>query len=212
MEKFSKSRCLVVLWFNDTHGLRSLVFAVISCSDSDLQDVDGISMFNTKGRTLTIFYLILSCLNYFSPFLYFFFHLTSQSELSLMPGIIQSPFSAIFHHSHHPFLHFLEYSNRSSALLSHSFPLCLLQFASHCDQKKHMLDHLCSTLCLAKEEHSPTSYTFPFLHSCSLYALYPVGLQSPVFDQSGASMTCSCVYCQHRPVLGQLGEQEKARQ
>lgn len=38
------------------------------------------------------------------------------------------------------------------------------------------------------------------------------GLQSPMPDQRGASMTCSCVYCQHRPVLGQLGEYEKARQ
>lgn len=56
------------------------------------------------------------------------------------------------------------------------------------------------------------STTFPSLQSCSLYALSPIGLQSPVSDQSGASVTCSCVYCQHRPVLGQLGEQEKARQ
>lgn len=58
----------------------------------------------------------------------------------------------------------------------------------------------------------PSSSTFPFLHSHSLYALSPIGLQSPVSDQSWASVTCSCVYCQHSPVLGQLGEQEKARQ
>ncbi|KAG8012119.1 hypothetical protein GBF38_004578 [Nibea albiflora] len=51
-----------------------------------------------------------------------------------------------------------------------------------------------------------------FPSSCSLYALSTTGLQSTVSDQSGASVTCSCVYCQHRPVLGQLGEQEKARQ
>lgn len=81
MEKFSKSRCLVVLWFNDTPGLRSLVFAVISCSDSDLQDVDGILMFNTKGRTLAIFYLILSCLNYFYPFPYFSSHIPIRAVI-----------------------------------------------------------------------------------------------------------------------------------
>lgn len=210
MEKFSKSRCLVVLWFNDTPGLRSLVFAVISCSDSDLQDVDGILMFNTKGRTLAIFYLILSCLNYFYPFPYFSSHIPIRAVIDAWNQPIPL------------FCHFPSFSSSLSSLFGVTGLLLYCPTPFHCvsfslpltviKKKKHMLDHLCSTLCLAKEEHSPTSYTFPFLHSCSLYALYPVGLQSPVFDQSGASMTCSCVYCQHRPVLGQLGEQEKARQ
>uniref|UniRef100_A0AAV2MRE0 Uncharacterized protein n=1 Tax=Knipowitschia caucasica TaxID=637954 RepID=A0AAV2MRE0_KNICA len=37
------------------------------------------------------------------------------------------------------------------------------------------------------------------------------GPVSPVSDQSRAPVTCSCVYCQHNPMLRQLGEQEKAR-
>lgn len=59
---------------------------------------------------------------------------------------------------------------------------------------------------------------FPQIHlpfPAFLLPLSPLstpGLQSPMPDQRGASMTCSCVYCQHRPVLGQLGEYEKARQ
>ena len=65
-----------------------------------------------------------------------------------------------------------------------------------------------------KSPRLPNNFFQPSLpsRSRSLYALSPNGLQSPVSDQSGASVTCSCVYCQHRPVLGQLGEQEKARQ
>lgn len=53
-----------------------------------------------------------------------------------------------------------------------------------------------------------------FSYSCCPYAFSfsSTGLQSPMSDQSRASVTCSCVYCQHRPMLGQLGEQDKARQ
>lgn len=40
----------------------------------------------------------------------------------------------------------------------------------------------------------------------------PTGPRYPFSGESKASVTCSCVYCQHRPVLGQLGEQEIARQ